>query len=86
MVKIRLSRFGSKKHPYYHIVVCDAEAPRDGKFLEQIGIYDPSKPIEQARINLGRVEHWRKTGARPTDTVKKIIRCSEKLAAAEPAA
>jgi small subunit ribosomal protein S16 len=82
MVKIRLSRFGSKKHPYYHIVVSDSQAPRDGRFLEQIGTYDPSKPIEQARINLVRVEHWRKTGAQPTDTVKKIIRCSEKLSAA----
>ena len=85
MVKIRLSRFGSKKHPYYHIVVCDSAAPRDGRFVEQIGTYDPGKPIEQARINLGRVEHWRKTGAQPTDTVKKIIRCSERLAAGEAA-
>ena len=86
MIKIRLSRFGSKKHPYYHIVVCNSEAPRDGKFLEQIGTYDPCKPIEQARVDLRRIEHWRKMGAHPTDTVKKIIRSSEKLAAAETAA
>ena len=86
MVKIRLSRFGGKKHPYYHIVVCDSEARRDGRFLEQIGTYDPSKPIEQARVDLGRLEYWLKEGAQTSDRVKKISKWSKKLALAVPAA
>jgi small subunit ribosomal protein S16 len=84
MVKIRLARFGSKKHPYYHIVVCDSESPRDGKFLEQIGTYDPGKPLSEARIDLRRLEYWQGVGAQPTTTLGKLIRENKKrLAAAE---
>ncbi len=84
MVRIRLSRFGSKKRPYYHIVVSDSEAPRDGKFLEQIGTYDPRKSMSEARIDLMRFEHWKGVGAEATDTIKKIIRERKKALAASP--
>ena len=82
MVKIRLSRFGARNNPYYHIVVADAEYPRDGRFLEKVGAYDPHKPISDAKINLQRVEYWRAVGAKATDTVEKIIRESKKVLAA----
>ena len=70
MVKIRLQRIGKKKAPFYHIVVADSRAPRDGKIIEQIGTYDPMK--EPAVINLDKEKcaTWIKNGARPTDTVK----------------
>lgn len=73
MVKIRLQRQGKKKAPFYHIVVADSRKARDGKIIEQIGTYDPM--TEPATINLDKekVEKWIKNGAKPTDTVKKLI-------------
>ena len=73
MVKIRLKRQGKKKAPFYHIVVADSRKARDGKIIEQIGTYDPM--TEPATINLDKekVEKWIKNGAKPTDTVKKLI-------------
>ncbi len=82
MVKIRLARFGSKKHPYYHIVVADSESPRDGRFLEQIGTYDPSKPMSEVRLDARRLEYWLGEGAKATETLKKIIRENKKTLAA----
>jgi small subunit ribosomal protein S16 len=82
MVKIRLARFGGKKHPYYHIVVSDSESPRDGRFLEQLGTYDPSKPMSEARLDAKRLEYWLGVGAKATETLKKIIRENKKTLAA----
>lgn len=82
MVKIRLARFGSKKRPYYHIVVSDSESPRDGKFLEQIGTYDPRKPISEARLDTGRLKYWLDVGAKATETIKKIVKINKKVTAA----
>lgn len=73
MVTIRLARFGTKKRPYYHVVVTDSENPRDGRFLEQIGTYDPRRPIEDARIDLGRVDHWVAVGAQTSTRVRHVL-------------
>ncbi|MCS6858418.1 MAG: 30S ribosomal protein S16 [Deltaproteobacteria bacterium] len=73
MLRIRLARFGAKKRPHYHIVVANAEAPRDGRFLEQVGTYNPQHPIERQSIALDRVDHWISMGAQPTERVRKIL-------------
>lgn len=73
MVTIRLARFGSKKNPYYHVVVTHSENPRDGRFLEQIGTYDPSKDIKEQRIELARADHWISVGAQPSTRVKHVL-------------
>ena len=74
MVKIRLARHGAKKHPYYHIVVADSESPRDGRFIEQIGTYDPAKPMTEAKIDRARLDYWVGTGAQVTESIRKVIR------------
>lgn len=71
-VKIRLARTGSKKKPYYRIVAADARSPRDGRFLERLGTYDPM--IEKIVINDARLNYWRGVGAQPTITVARLIR------------
>lgn len=86
MVKIRLSRFGTRNSPYYHIIVADSECPRDGRFLEKVGIYDPHKPFSEAKLNMQRVEYWRTVGAQTSSTVAKIIRETKKAAAPAGAA
>ena len=73
MVKIRLQRAGKKKAPFYHIVVADSRSPRDGKIIEQIGTYDPMKDPAVLNLDKEKVEKWIKNGARPTETVKKLI-------------
>ena len=73
MVKIRLQRFGKKKAPFYHIVVADSRAPRDGKIIEQIGTYDPMTDPSTIVLDKEKVEKWIKNGAKPTDTVKALI-------------
>lgn len=73
MVTIRLARFGAKKRPYYHIVVADSESPRDGRFLEQVGTYDPRRPIADARIDLDRVQHWLAVGAQTSTRVRHLL-------------
>ncbi len=73
MVKIRLQREGKKKAPFYHIVVADSRSPRDGKIIEQIGTYDPMSNPSIINLNKEKVEQWIKNGAKPTETVKKII-------------
>ena len=73
MVKIRLQRFGKKKAPFYHIVVADSRSPRDGKIIEQIGTYDPMTDPSTINLDTEKVEKWIKNGAKPTDTVKKLI-------------
>lgn len=82
MVKIRLARFGAKKRPYYHVVVSDHESPRDGKFLEQIGTYDPSRPAEEISLALDRADYWMSVGAQPTDRARKVINTVRRLQAA----
>ncbi|PPR26698.1 MAG: 30S ribosomal protein S16, partial [Alphaproteobacteria bacterium MarineAlpha9_Bin4] len=75
-VKIRLSRHGAKKRPYYRIVVADIRAPRDGKFIEKVGTFDPLKEkTDESRLNLeiDRIKHWLGNGAQPTDTVHRFL-------------
>lgn len=74
MVKIRLQRVGAKGAPFYKIVVADSRFPRDGRYIEEIGTYDPMK--EPAVINLDseKVNEWMKNGAQPTDTVRALIK------------
>ena len=73
MVKIRLQRVGKKKAPFYHIVVADSRSPRDGKIIEQIGTYDPMQEPSILKLDKEKVEKWIKNGAKPTDTVKRLI-------------
>lgn len=73
-VKIRLARHGAKKRPFYRIVVADSEAPRDGRFLETVGTYNPLQDPAEVTIKSERVQYWIDKGAIPTDTVKSLIR------------
>ena len=73
MVKIRLQRFGKKKSPFYHIVVADSKSPRDGRIIEQIGTYNPMTEPSSIVLDKEKVEKWIKNGAKPTDTVKRLI-------------
>ncbi len=82
-VSIRLRREGSLNKPYFKVVVTDQRSPRDGKFIEIVGNYDPKKPGDNAKIDLSRVDYWVKNGARPSDTVRSIIKKERKKAAAE---
>jgi small subunit ribosomal protein S16 len=81
-VAIRLKREGAKNSPYYKIVVADQRRPRDGKFIEIIGTYDPKKEGENFSIQLDRAEYWVGVGARPSQTVGNIISKSRKKAEA----
>lgn len=73
-VKIRLQRFGAKKNPQYRIVASDSRAPRDGKFLEILGTYNPLTSPATVRLNMERTDAWLANGAQPTITVKNIIK------------
>ncbi|MEM7607885.1 MAG: 30S ribosomal protein S16 [Myxococcota bacterium] len=81
MVKVRLARAGSKKRPFYHIVVTPKENARDGSFIEQIGIYDPSRPIEEARVDHDRLAYWTGVGAQVSDRVSKVAKQHAKTVA-----
>jgi len=74
-LKIRLSRAGSKKRPYYHIVVADVRSPRDGRFIEKLGSWNPMLAKDVARVTLDeeRVKHWLANGAQPTDRVLRFL-------------
>ena len=85
MVKVRLSRAGAKKRPYYHIVVSDKEKARDGRFIEQIGTYDPSRPIEDARVDYPRLDYWVGVGAQVSDRVAHVVKEHRKATAAAAA-
>ena len=74
MVKIRLQREGKKKAPFYHIVVADSRRARDGKIIEQIGTYDPMTEPSTIVLDKEKLEQWIKNGAKPTDTVKALIK------------
>ena len=73
-VKIRLKRIGAKKAPFYRVVVADARSPRDGKFIEQIGTYDPMKSPSEVKIDSEKAKNWLNKGAQPTDTVRAILK------------
>ena len=74
MVKIRLRRMGAKKTPYYRIVVADSRYPRDGRFIEEIGTYDPRVNPAAIKVDADRAQAWIKTGAQPTETVKALLK------------
>jgi small subunit ribosomal protein S16 len=76
MVKIRLTRLGDKKTPFYRVVVADQRRARDGKFIEVIGTYNPLAKEEQIKIDAERANYWLKNGAQPTDTVKDLLKKS----------
>jgi small subunit ribosomal protein S16 len=82
-VSIRLRREGTKNRPYYKVVVADRRSPRDGKFIETIGTYDPKKPGHNSTLNIDRVEYWIGKGAQPSDTVRSLIK-KNRNATAEP--
>ena len=73
MVKIRLKRMGANKKPFYRVVVADSRAPRDGKFIEEIGYYNPMTDPADIKIDEEKAQKWLGTGAQPTDTVKKLF-------------
>ena len=74
MVKIRLRRMGAKKSPFYSIVVADSRYPRDGRFIEQLGTYNPLAEPAEVKVDAERAQAWIKTGAQPTDTVKRLLK------------
>lgn len=73
-VRIRLTRMGRKKHPFYRIVVADSQAPRDGKFLDIVGTYDPMQDPAAVRFDNDKLDAWMKKGATPTQTVESLIK------------
>src|SRR5919206_3870417 len=89
-VAIRLRREGALNRPYFKVVVADKRSPRDGKFIEIVGTYDPKKPGMNSTLKLDRIEHWISKGAQPSDTVRSLIKknknpeaAAKKMAAAE---
>ncbi len=82
-VKIRLARYGAKKRPFYRIVAADSECPRDGKFLEMLGTYNPLNTPADVTLKADRVQYWIGQGAIPSDTVKSILK--KQSVAATPA-
>jgi small subunit ribosomal protein S16 len=83
-VSIRLRREGSKNRPYYRVVVADSRSPRDGKFIEIIGTYDPKQTGQNSSFSVERAEYWIRKGAQPSDTVRSLIKMQKKTVAAEP--
>ena len=73
-VKIRLKRMGMKKNPFYRVVVADERSPRDGRFVEEIGYYDPLAKDEQIKVDTERAQYWIDNGAQPTDTVRGLLK------------
>ena len=73
MVKIRLRRMGAKKAPFYRIVVADSRYPRDGRFIEEIGTYNPVMNPAELKVDVDRAQAWIKTGAQPTETVRDLL-------------
>ena len=73
-VKIRLRRMGAKKAPFYRVVVADSRSPRDGRFIEEIGYYDPTKEPSVVKIDAEKAKKWIANGAQPTDTVRVLLK------------
>ena len=76
MVRIRLKRLGKKKAPFYRIIVADSRSPRDGKFIEEIGTYDPSTEPSTVKVNEELAQKWLSNGAQPTETVAKLFKAA----------
>jgi small subunit ribosomal protein S16 len=81
-VHIRLARAGAKKKPFYRLVVTDHRSPRGGRFLENIGTFDPSKTTGSLSVDSARLDHWTKSGAQPSETVKRLLKQAAKEAVA----
>ena len=77
MVKIRLRRMGAKKAPYYRVIVAYSRSPRDGRFIEELGTYDPMAEGETVKIDVERAKYWIANGAQPTDTVRGLLKKAE---------
>ncbi|MDO4590391.1 MAG: 30S ribosomal protein S16 [Slackia sp.] len=77
-VKIRLARHGAKKKPIYRVVVADSRSPRDGRYIEQVGRYNPNIDPSEIVFDMEKVEKWIANGAQPTDTVKRLIETAQK--------
>jgi small subunit ribosomal protein S16 len=79
-VTLRLTRAGGKKSPFYRVVAADKRSPRDGRFIEQIGVYDPLREPPEVRFDAARLEHWLGVGAVPSQTVSELIRATRRSA------
>ncbi|MCS7337162.1 MAG: 30S ribosomal protein S16 [Verrucomicrobiae bacterium] len=77
-VRIRLKRMGAKNTPAYRVVVADSRSPRDGRFIEEVGYYDPTKKADPFKLDLERVKYWLSKGAQPTETVASLIKKASK--------
>lgn len=75
-VKIRLRRMGAKKNPFYRIVVADSRAPRDGRFIEELGYYEPLSKEKNIKVDAGKVQKWIQNGAKPTTTVDRLFKAN----------
>ena len=84
-VVLRLSRAGTHKAPFYHVVATDSRKPRDGRYIEDVGVYDPTKRPEKLELKTERVQHWLKAGAKPSQTVAMLLKRA-KIAKPAPAA
>ena len=84
-VVLRLSRAGTHKAPFYHVVATDSRKPRDGRYIEDVGVYDPTQKPERIELKAERVEHWLKVGARPSQTVAMILKRARAEKPAKPA-
>ena len=73
MVRLRLTRLGAKKKPFYRLVASDSRSPRDGKFIEQLGWYNPLQHPHAVKLDLARIDYWLSVGAQPSDTAKSLI-------------
>jgi len=74
LVKIRLKRMGAKKRPFYRIIIADSRSPRDGKFIETVGTYDPRQQPSAVTLKAERIRYWLNSGAQPTDTVRALLK------------
>jgi small subunit ribosomal protein S16 len=84
MVRIRLTRLGAKKRPFYRVIAADSRSPRDGRFLEQLGHYNPMTTPSDVKLDLARIDHWISVGAQPSDTVARLIAKARIAADAAP--
>src|SRR6266480_7283107 len=85
-VSIRLRRGGAKNRPYYKVVVADSRSPREGRFIEIIGTYDPKKPGHNSTLKVDRAEYWIARGAQPSDTVRSLLKKNKKQGVPAPTA
>jgi len=77
-VVLRLARAGTHKAPFYHVVATDSRKPRDGRYIEDVGTYDPTRTPERIQLKQERIDHWLKVGARPSETVAMLIKRSRR--------